>query len=518
VGDSEPADTSARIDTAVEVDTAPDCVPTGDEDPCNGVDDDCDGEVDEGEYITGYVDKDGDGHAGTGLHCSPWATSTEKTDCNDGDGAVHPGAVEVCNGLDDDCDGLADPEGTEGCVQGFEDVDGDGPGGAGPEGCFCFGSTESGDCDDADARRDRTCEEVVAADLAVMYIEGSAAIGPVGDCTGDGLPDLSTGTQLFTDPGPGVWNLGALGPRATTAVEDWNGDGVCDVLAEHQDGERTEDSHGYTYYEDTVTYTLTDGATGLVLGEASLDLDYWDSGGIYTLTTLDIDGDGHRELLAMADDNTSAWWYALRLDGTDGEEPAVLREGRGSIEPSGWWADDVDDDGFDDLVECGTIRLGPVEADFRSGSGSSSYLGAYVVKGFGDLDGDGANDLVMSAGYGADVHWAAVPVLPAGSYEADAVTFATVPSEGAWRANAGVGDLDGDSKDEVVVFHDFGDGYTLRVYAHPVVGDFRPFDATRTLHFPPSPALTLLGVDDAGVRIGSVDSSSGTEATLWLRW
>ncbi len=63
------------------------------------------GGIDAGARGAACIDKDGDGYPGTG-DCTGIASSL--LDCNDSDPSVHPGAVEVLNGKDDDCDGKID--------------------------------------------------------------------------------------------------------------------------------------------------------------------------------------------------------------------------------------------------------------------------------------------------------------------------------------------------------------------------------------------------------------------------
>ncbi len=69
----------------------------------NGIDDDCDGLIDEAGP---FSDDDSDGF------------SEADGDCDDADAAVNPSATEAENGIDDDCDGLVDED--------FIDRDGDG--------------------------------------------------------------------------------------------------------------------------------------------------------------------------------------------------------------------------------------------------------------------------------------------------------------------------------------------------------------------------------------------------------
>lgn len=81
---------------------------------CNGIDDDCNLLVDDGlTFITYYADADGDTYgdaSSTVSTCNgaPMGYVGNSSDCNDANAAVNPAATEICNTIDDDCDGLVD--------------------------------------------------------------------------------------------------------------------------------------------------------------------------------------------------------------------------------------------------------------------------------------------------------------------------------------------------------------------------------------------------------------------------
>ena len=83
---------------------------------CDEVDNNCNDAIDdgEGEGDTFYVDADGDGYGNTDdaiIACTqPPDTVEDNRDCNDDNATVYPGATEICDGEDNDCDSVVDYE------------------------------------------------------------------------------------------------------------------------------------------------------------------------------------------------------------------------------------------------------------------------------------------------------------------------------------------------------------------------------------------------------------------------
>ncbi len=149
-------------------DTATATSPAQTEKCLDSKDNNCDGKIDEAGCqgcTTYYKDADQDSY---GLDADKQCLGAAKYpytaylggDCNDDpakNGASQkPSAAELCNSIDDNCDGQTDPTGTSGCQFFYPDVDKDTYGAQVSAMCLCTASatysvTKTGDCSDSDA-------------------------------------------------------------------------------------------------------------------------------------------------------------------------------------------------------------------------------------------------------------------------------------------------------------------------------------------------------------------------------
>jgi len=190
---------------------------------CNGVDDDCDGAVDDAasDAPTWYADGDGDGYGDAAAPVSdceaPSAHVADATDCDDADFAVNPAALEVCNGLDDDCDALVDDaDGDVDTSAGgtwYADSDGDGYGDASAAVTACAqpsgAVSDASDCDDAASAVNPGASEVcngldddcdALVDDADSSVDTSTGSTWYADSDSDGYGDASAATSACLQP------------------------------------------------------------------------------------------------------------------------------------------------------------------------------------------------------------------------------------------------------------------------------------------------------------------------------
>ncbi len=401
---------------------------TGATEICNGIDDDCDGLIDQADpSLTGsatwYPDTDGDSYGDPTLPlvtCNPPAGYVaDNSDCDDTDFGINPGAAEICNGIDDDCDGLidqADPSLTGGITY-FLDNDSDGFGNDNSIVLSCTALTGyvtvGGDCNDNSAainpgateicnNIDDDCDGLIdAADPSVV----GGSIWYI-DADGDGFGNPNSSTLACTAPTGYVSNnldcndnSTAINPNATEICNNIDDD--CDGLIDQADPDL---SGTVVWYTDNDGDGFGDPANSLLActaptGYVSNNSDCDDSnpninpGATEICNNIDDDCDG---LIDGADPSLSGGtiWYAdADLDGFGDSNTTIMS----CTQPFGY---------VNNQLDCNDMDQNISPSNFETCNGYDDDCDGLIDQAdpdiidlpvwYADLDGDGFGNIQNS--------------------------------------------------------------------------------------------------------------------------
>ena len=366
---------------------------------CNGIDDDCDGETDEGS-----ADLDGDGLADCVDADDDGDGDPDFTDCAPLDGTVGATLPELCNGIDDTCDGVVDEgfddtdeDGDADCV----DTDDDGDAIADPkdncptvfnpkqadadedgEGDAC----DTDDDDDGIPDGEDTCPLVVNPDQTDTDQDGQGdACDPDDDDDGD--PDAEDCAPKDPAAHHGAAEVCNGGDdNCNGLVDEGSADTDKDLLADCVDLDDDNDDD-----PDETDCAPKNANIGAFAPEVCDGVDN-DCDGQVDEGTTDTDGDGASDCVDPDDDG----------DGVpDGQDNCPLVANGGQLNTDGDLLgnacdDDDDNDGDPDVTDCDPVSKAAYHGAAESCDGKDNDCDGQTDEGFPDSNGDGIADCVAA--------------------------------------------------------------------------------------------------------------------------
>jgi MYXO-CTERM domain-containing protein len=357
---------------------------------CDEVDNDCDGSIDEDpiDAPTWYADGDGDGFGGPEVEAvsctAPAGHVEDDTDCNDSDASISPGADEVCDEVDNDCDGTTDEDDASDAATWYADADTDGFGDGDSPYSACEVPpgflADSSDCDDGDDAvfpgADEACDGT-DNDCDGVTDEDDASDAPTwyADADGDGYGDMATSDVACGAPADHVADATDCDDGVSTTFP--GADEICDGVDNDCDG--TTDGAGAI---DAPTWYADHDGDGYGASD-------------FTVASCD-EPDGFVEDATDCDDLEASTYPGAdeTCDGEDNDCDGVTDE-EGATDVSTWYAD-TDGDGFGDAAVTHTacsLPPGHVEdATDCDDAESTTFPGADETCDGTDNDCDGVTD------------------------------------------------------------------------------------------------------------------------------
>ncbi|MFT5682823.1 MAG: hypothetical protein ACI8RZ_003747 [Myxococcota bacterium] len=516
---------------------------------CDDLDNDCDGLIDSDDsdvtnLRTWYEDADSDGYGHTGAtteSCTvPEGYSNFSNDCDDTDDTVSPNSPEICDDQDNDCDSSVDEDDSDltDAIDWYADSDEDG----------------YGDIDNTTA----------ACDQPSGYVEDDSdcndddsGINPaaVEECNG-----VDTDCDGYTYCIPGLDESGLImtgaadNDRAGYSVAgggDIDGDGSGDLIigAYQEDSGGTNAGAAYIVFGGVTGSLSLDDADAILTGAADND-----SAGFSVAGPGDVNNDDYDDIMVGAYQEDSGGTNAgaayivfgpvsgeISLSDADLILTGVADDDRAGI-AVGWTGDANSDDNLDLLIgadqedtsasNAGAAYLiyGGVTGEVSLSSADLILTGVAAddnagvsVAGAGDVDGDGADDLLIGADQedSGGSNAGAAYLIYGGTTgtmslsAADAILTGEAASDYAGHSVSSAGDTNNDGYDDVIIGAYGNDEADSSAGAAYIL--YGPFSGTMSLSAADAMLVGEIASDYAGYSVsggGDIDGDGNGDVVV----